>query len=197
MIKSINVSLVPKEEIKHEEPLQNDFLVKIDPIGESKLTDEQKIKNFQTKIGIERHYILFGEAPISGEQLPTELIIKQKNIRNKLKMNEGASIEFSLEKAFKIIDALNMQTLFVYDPNFEKYWIDNGKKCSTTQSGSRIFSYFPNDDREWSVWAEDYKIDDILMKLSAWGHVFHADWWENYIYYSSNCPLCRQDIYQE
>ena len=180
-----------KEEVKLEEPINEA------PILGEGLSDDQMIKNFLAKIGIERQYILFGDAPMNGAALPSELITKQRYIRNKLNMNDGANIEFSLDKAFKIIDALNMQTLFVYDPDFENYWIDDGYKRSTSESGPRIFSYFTSDDREWAIWAEDYKRNDILMKLCACGHVFHADWWENYIYYSSHCSFCRQDIYQE
>lgn len=104
-----------KEEMKTDAQANEDYM------ENSKMTDDQRIKNFLTKIAIERQYILFGEAPLNGEQLPTELVTKQKYIRNKLNLGDAANEEFSLEKAFKIIDALNMQTLFVYDPEFEKY----------------------------------------------------------------------------
>jgi len=150
-----------KEEVEKEEELPHESTLV------AYASDQEAIEAFLKKMAVERQYILFGDNPASQE-ISSELITKQQYIRNKLKLNDGNhNAEFSLEKAFKIIDALNMQTLFVYDKDFEKYRIYNGEKCPTDASGDGIYSYFAGEDRECVICAEDYKKGSILMKLSA------------------------------
>ena len=124
-----------------EADIENQILIKSN--------DEALLDKFKAKIAIERQYILFGELPPSGNVESEALTKKQNFIRNKLGLGqEGREKDINFEFVFKLIDALNMQTLFVYDPNYERFSTYDGKKLKTTDASENSLSYFITDDRE-------------------------------------------------
>ena len=143
-----------------------------------------------------RNYILFNEKIKDNTVNWKDLVENQKNIRIKLGLDNPNTYEESLNIGLKIIDSLNNQTLFVYDPEFEFYSVLTGQKISNHSTEKGVFSYFKGEGREWVNCYCDFDKGEILMKLSVCGHVFHADCAEEYMYYSNQCPLCRSDIYQ-
>ncbi|CAI2365178.1 unnamed protein product [Moneuplotes crassus] len=159
-------------------------------------TDSEVLKLYKEQMIAIRNFILFDEKLPEDTVDSKDLIDKQKYIRSRLGLNKPEFYERNLNKAFKIIDILNMQTLFLYDPEYESYSVLTGKKAPTDSTGNDIFSYFKTESRECVNCAEEFNKGDILMKLSVCGHAFHADCAEEYMYYSNQCPLCRSNLYQ-
>jgi len=154
------------------------------------------IEKYKKQMIAIRSYILFNEEIPNNSQNSKDLVEKQKFIRNQLELDNEANYEQNLNKGFKIIDALNSQTLFVYDPDYEYYSVMTGKKVANSKVSQGVFSYFSKgDSRECVHCAEDFDKGDILMKLTTCSHVYHADCNEEYMYYSNQCPLCRSEVY--
>jgi len=141
-----------------------------------------------------RNYLLFDELP-EDVDIPQEILNRQKLIRNNLMTKVGYIVIDGKELVFKIIDNLNTQTLFVYDSAQEYYWADTDKKVPNGTEGENIFSYFKYESRDCVHCAEEFSKDDVLLKLTTCGHVFHAECAEEYMYYNNTCPLCKQKIY--
>ena len=86
-----------------------------------------------------RNFILFNENIPDNKVDSKDLIERQNFIRNQLGLENQMNYEESLNTGFKIIDTLNMQTLFVYDPEYESYSVLTGKKVSTNSTEKGVF----------------------------------------------------------
>ncbi|CAI2367801.1 unnamed protein product [Moneuplotes crassus] len=188
----------PKKEAIYEiEEVKESETVYKDKIDFENATEAEIIDDYKEQMIAIRNFILFDEKIPDNKVNSKDLIEKQQFIRNQLGLNKVEENEQSLDTGFKIIDTLNMQTLFVHDPEFECYSVMTGKKFPTGSNEKGVFCYFKSEGRECVHCAEEFAKGDILMKLSSCGHVFHADCAEEYMYYSNQCPLCRAVLYQK
>ncbi|CAI2373063.1 unnamed protein product [Moneuplotes crassus] len=187
----------PKKEANSEiDEIKISKFVYKDKVASENDTDTEKIDDYKKQMIAIRNFILFDEKIPDNKVDSKNLIEKQQFIREKLGLNKVEEGEQKLDTGFKIIDALNMQTLFVHDPEFECYSVMTGKKLPTGSNEKGVFCYFKSEDRECVHCAEEFTKGNILMKLSSCGHVFHADCAEECMYYSNQCPLCRAVLYQ-
>mmetsp|Transcript_7664 Transcript_7664/g.6784 ORF Transcript_7664/g.6784 Transcript_7664/m.6784 type:complete len:199 (+) Transcript_7664:83-679(+) len=190
---------LPKMELIEEEefnPIDPVMIKKKSEFDYDGANEDIMLKKYKEQMIIIRNYILFDENIPNNAVNSKDLLEKQKFIRAQLGLDNNIDNEESLNKGFKVIDALNSQTLFVYDPDFEHYSVITGAKVANDGNHKGVYSYFTKgDSRECVHCAEDYDKGDILMKLSTCSHVYHADCMEEYMYYGNQCPLCRSEVY--
>lgn len=123
------LEFVPEAKKKQDpEPELERDLEEIENLGKS---DSEILEDYKKQMIIIRNFILFNEKIEEGKIDSSELVDKQNYIRKQLGFDTGDE-EASLAKGFKIIDSLNFQTLFVYDPDYENYYVITGEKRPTS-----------------------------------------------------------------
>ncbi|CAI2363150.1 unnamed protein product [Moneuplotes crassus] len=159
--------------------------------------DSELIQDYKDQMILIRDFILFNKRIPDKKVNPKDFIDKKDYLRKQLNLNSFSYYDGNMHTGFKIIETVNLQKLFVYDPEHECYSVISGEKAPTDSTDKGIFSYFNTEGRECIHCTEQFQKGDILMKLSACGHTFHADCAEEYMYYSNKCPLCRARLYKK
>ena len=102
--------------------------------------EEVILQNYQEKMRKFRNGILYIG---TFAKILTE---RQKYIRAQLGLDQEGNKQQGVKKGFKIIDSLNLQFYFVYDPDYEYYSAWTGQKVSNQEASEKDLCYFLNGD---------------------------------------------------
>lgn len=114
----------------------------------SKATDAEILADYRAQMVLIRKLILFHERIPDGKVDYKDLVERQEYVRKQLGLTNPATFEANLKNSFKIIDVIQKQTLFVYDPEFECYDVLTGEKKPSFSKEPGVFSYFNTSGRE-------------------------------------------------
>jgi hypothetical protein len=111
--------------------------------------EDQDLKDYNELTGQLRNYILFGELPNNNLNISDNVLKSKMIIRKYLGLTEPNQAEKNMDKVFKIIDSLNTQTVFVYNPEEEYFSIDTNKRVPNDQKDEEgVFCYFNTEARD-------------------------------------------------
>lgn len=128
----------------------------------------QNLKDYNELCGHLRNYILFGELPNTDLNISDNVLKGKMIIRRYLGLTEPDQAEKNMDTVFKIIDSLNTQTVFVYNPEEEYYSIHTNKRVPNDHKDEEgVFCYFNTEARDCVHCTDDFSADDILMKLNS------------------------------